>query len=210
MGQGGTGSGGIEFRDLYVPHANLLNGIDILNLPDSSVIGPIYQLGFSAMYVGMAKGALTCATEYVRTNARPWMESNVAHAVEDPYILTEIGTLQAYASAAEALVSQAALKVNKVNDALQQDLSTEAIADLRAQAAVLVAQAKVVSTEVALRVCQDIFQTTGARSTLAEQRLDRFWRDARTLTLHDPKPYKARLIGEALLQGKRPAISMLS
>ena len=45
---------------------------------------------------------------------------------------------------------------------------------------------------------------SGARSAMGEENLDRFWRDARTLTLHDPKEYKAKLLGEYVLHGKYP------
>jgi alkylation response protein AidB-like acyl-CoA dehydrogenase len=210
MGQRGTGSGGIQFKNVFVPRDAQLASIDFQNLPAASVIGPIYQVGFSAMYVGIANGALESAVQYIRTRSRPWMDSNVDRAVEDPYVLAEIGTMNSYLRAAEALVAQAARAIDEVGDAVQQGLPEARIADLRAQAATTAAQAKVVATEVALRVCQDIFQTTGARSTLTDQRLDRFWRDARTLTLHDPKPYKARLVGEVLLQGKTPPVSMLT
>ena len=210
MGQRGTGSGGIEFRNVFVPRDAQLTSIDFQNLPTTSVVGPIYQAGFSAMYVGMANGALDCAVDYVRTHSRPWLESNVSRAVEDPYVLAEIGTLKSYLCAAEALVEQAAAAIDEVSAAIHRSSPPARIATLRARAATTTAQAKVVATEVALRVCQDIFQTTGARSTLAGQRLDRFWRDVRTLTLHDPKPYKARLVGEVLLQDKIPPVSMLS
>lgn len=209
MGQRGTASGTIEFNNVHVPPELVLPKMEFLAPDPGSLLGPTYQLGFSAMYIGMARGALAHAVEYVRTQSRPWMESGVTRAVEDPYVLSEVGTLRAYLSAAEGLVDRAADRFDEVI-AARQGGAGDALAERRAEAAVAVAEAKVVCTEVALRVCQDMFQVMGARSTLAENRLDRFWRDVRTLTLHDPKPYKAKLIGEYVLQDKRPAVSLLT
>ncbi len=50
----------------------------------------------------------------------------------------------------------------------------------------------------------------GARSTLAQLGSDRYWRDVRTLTLHDPVDYKARMIGARALTGAIPPIGFLS
>jgi alkylation response protein AidB-like acyl-CoA dehydrogenase len=49
-----------------------------------------------------------------------------------------------------------------------------------------------------------IFDLTGARSTAARHGLDRFWRNARTLTLHDPVAHKARQVGAHFLTGALP------
>ena len=67
-----------------------------------------------------------------------------------------------------------------------------------------VSQAKIVATHTGLRVCQDVFAACGARAALREQNLDRFWRDVRTLTLHDPLSFRTRSVGEYLLQDKAP------
>ena len=45
---------------------------------------------------------------------------------------------------------------------------------------------KVVSTDAALNVISTIFELTGARATNNAVGLDRFWRNVRTHTLHDP------------------------
>ncbi|MBK4241987.1 hypothetical protein JJP57_23915, partial [Enterobacter hormaechei] len=49
---------------------------------------------------------------------------------------------------------------------------------------------KVLAHRAALFVAQELFEATGARSTKAALALDRFWRNARTHTLHDPLDYK--------------------
>ena len=204
MGQRGTASGTIDFEDVFVKWDMVLPQLDDTQQPDpGSFLGLFYQTGFSAIHAGIARGALTYATTYVKTKARPWSDSGVTTAQEDPYILQEVGKMRAYLSGAEALVRRAA-KLVEIGLAARGTAGREEMTILRGEAGVAVAEAKLVSTEVALRVCQDIFQVCGARSAMGEENLDRFWRDARTLTLHDPKEYKAKLIGEYVLQGKYP------
>ncbi len=65
-----------------------------------------------------------------------------------------------------------------------------------------VASAKVVTTDTALRVTAGVFEVTGSRATSREVGLDRFWRDVRTYTLHDPVAYKNRELGEFVLLDK--------
>lgn len=204
MGQRGTASGTIDFEDVFAKWDMVLPQLGDAEQPDpANFLGLFYQTGFSAIHTGIARGALRYATEYIKTKSRPWADSGVNAAREDPYILQEVGKMRAYLSSAEALVQRAA-KLVETGLAARGTAGREEMTSLRGEAAVAVAEAKLVSTEVALRVCQDIFQVCGARSAMGEENLDRFWRDARTLTLHDPKEYKAKLIGEYVLQGKYP------
>ena len=57
---------------------------------------------------------------------------------------------------------------------------------------------------MALEVSGRIFEVTGARSTAASEGLDRFWRNVRTHTLHDPVAYKRREVGRWVLEGELP------
>jgi alkylation response protein AidB-like acyl-CoA dehydrogenase len=50
----------------------------------------------------------------------------------------------------------------------------------------------------------------GARATTGSARLDRFWRNVRTHTLHDPVDYKIRELGEWALNRKIPNPSFYS
>ena len=66
---------------------------------------------------------------------------------------------------------------------------------------------KVACVQAALEVTSGIFDLTGARSTSSKYRFDRFWRNARTLTLHDPVSYKAREVGAYYLTGERAPLT---
>ena len=60
----------------------------------------------------------------------------------------------------------------------------------------MTAEAKVLSTEIAIEATNKLFELAGTRSTLAEHSLDRHWRNARTHTLHDPVRWKYAILGD--------------
>ena len=70
------------------------------------------------------------------------------------------------------------------------------------------AAAKVVATQVSLDVTSRIFEVTGARATANAVGLDRFWRNVRTHTLHDPVAYKQREVGAHFLTGEYPPFTL--
>ena len=60
------------------------------------------------------------------------------------------------------------------------------------------------TTEVAIDATNKLFELGGTRSTLARHAFDRHWRNARVHTLHDPVRWKYHLVGNWLLNDKRP------
>lgn len=207
MGQRGTGSGTTVFDKVFAPADMVMASItdESRQMAVTNLLGPITQIGFTGVFIGAAKGAMGEATKYIKeaTRAYPWPGLDFDKAVEDPYILTQMGQLSAQLAAAEALAESAARKVDVALQA-RASASPEEMAQLRGAASVAVSQAKIVATEFGLKVCQDVFAACGARSALREQNLDRFWRDIRTLSLHDPLSFRTRSVGEYLLQDKLP------
>jgi alkylation response protein AidB-like acyl-CoA dehydrogenase len=76
--------------------------------------------------------------------------------------------------------------------------------ETRAAAMVEIAKAKTLSTDLGLMVCNSLFDVSGAAATLAKHDFDRHWRNLRTISLHDPADYKYRLIGDFVLNDRRP------
>jgi alkylation response protein AidB-like acyl-CoA dehydrogenase len=74
----------------------------------------------------------------------------------------------------------------------------------RGEFAEWVASVKVAATDTGLRITAGVFEVTGARATSTKAALDRFWRDIRTHTLHDPVEYKNRELGRYVLLGEIP------
>jgi alkylation response protein AidB-like acyl-CoA dehydrogenase len=66
------------------------------------------------------------------------------------------------------------------------------------------AEANVLTTEVAILATNKPFELGGIRSTLAAYDLDRYRRNARTHTLHDPLRWKLLHVGNHHLNGVKP------
>jgi alkylation response protein AidB-like acyl-CoA dehydrogenase len=200
FGQRLTESGSIEFRDVRVERDVILGSFppapsDAVS-PLTTLVVPIHQLLFVSFYLGTAEGALSEAKAYVRTAAKPWQTSGVSAASEDPYILELYGTLHSDLRAGVALAEVAAEELEAaIGRGAQLDPAE------RTAAAATVYAAKVNSTRVSLEVTSRIFELMGARSTSARYGFDRFWRNIRTRSLHDPVAYKAREVGNYALNG---------
>lgn len=66
------------------------------------------------------------------------------------------------------------------------------------------AKAQVVVAELALRASTDLFNALGASAAVADKQLDRHWRNARTVATHNPLIYKAKVIGDWVINGTEP------
>lgn len=201
FGQRLTESGSIEFRNVRVDREDVLgtfppNPSEPLPALTTLVV-PIHQLLFVNFYLGTAEGALAAANQYVREHGRPWQTSGVERASEDPYILELYGTLYSDLQASIALAESAATEIEAAIGC-----GAALTPEQRTSAAAAVYAAKVNSTRVALDVTSRIFDLMGARATSASYGFDRFWRNIRTHTLHDPVAYKAREVGNFALNGR--------
>jgi alkylation response protein AidB-like acyl-CoA dehydrogenase len=65
----------------------------------------------------------------------------------------------------------------------------------RGELALEIAAAKVITSRVGLDVSSKLFDITGARATQSVLNLDRYWRNVRVHSLHDPVDYKLRDLG---------------
>lgn len=208
FGQRLSDSGSVEFRDFPVYHSDF-----VLPLADPdqapSVLAtfntPLIQLVFVNFYLGTAEGALATALDYVRKTTRPWITSGVESAKQDPYILERIGEFTAQLKASAALADVAA---EAVQSALLRGPAVTARE--RGEVAAEAYAAKVHSTHVSLDITSRIFELMGARATASKHKFDRYWRNVRTHTLHDPVFYKAREVGEFALNGTIPEVSLYS
>lgn len=208
IGQRLSDSGSVEFRDFPVYESDFLLPLaakDAAPAVQATFNTPLIQLVFVNFYIGTAEGALDAAIDYVRTTTRPWLTSGVEKASEDPYILERIGKFRAALKASSALADAAAATVQSVLARGRTVTAQE-----RGEAAIEAYAAKVNATHVALDVTARVFELTGARSTASHYRFDRYWRNVRTHTLHDPVFYKAREVGDFALNGRVPEPSLYS
>ncbi|MEU5275493.1 SfnB family sulfur acquisition oxidoreductase [Streptomyces asoensis] len=194
LGQRTTAGGTVRLDGVPVPADRVLP--HHLTFEGPQLHGAVAQLLHAAIDTGIAAGALAEAAEFVRTKSRPWFESGVETAAEDPLLIQRFGELALCTRAAEALLREAARSV----DAAQADLTD----DTAAEASVAVAAAKVQAARAAVEVSSALFEVSGTRSAADSLNLHRHWRDARTHTLHDPARWKIQHIGRFALNGTRP------
>jgi SfnB family sulfur acquisition oxidoreductase len=197
FGQRTTASGTVVLDNVRVPASHVLPAQRVSDLP--TLNGPLSQIIQAAIDAGIAKAALDDTLAFVRTRTRPWVDSGVERAADDPLTIREIGHLHIQLHAAEALLERAARTLDEI--AARGDVTEDDVA----RASVAVGEAKVLTTEVALLAGEKLFELAGTQSTLAEHNLDRHWRNARTHTLHDPVRWKYHLVGNYYLNGVRPA-----
>ncbi len=208
IGQRLSDSGSVEFRDYAVYESDFLLPLlasDAAPAVQATFNTPLIQLVFVNFYLGTAQGALDAAIDYIRTTTRPWITSGVERAADDPYILERVGEFRAALKASAALADSAAAIVQS---ALARGAALTARE--RGEAAIAAYEAKVNATHVSLEVTSRVFELTGARSTAGHHRFDRYWRNVRTHTLHDPVFYKAREVGDFALNGHVPEPSLYS
>jgi SfnB family sulfur acquisition oxidoreductase len=196
FGQRTTASGTVKIENVYVPAEYVVPAYIAYENP--SPAGPQSQILHAAIDLGIAEAAIAKTIELVRHHARPWIDAHQDHAWEDPYTIAAIGDLKIRFNAAVEVLAVAA------------DVTDEAIAAPDAQsigrAKIAVAEAKVLTTEIAILATNKLFELGGTRSTLAQHNLDRLWRDARTHTLHDPVRWKYSTIGQYYLTGREPPL----
>ena len=146
----------------------------------------------------IAEAAINDTISFVKTSTRPWLDSGLDHASQDPYTIQAIGDLTIRLHAAEALLEIAGRAV----DAAVENPTAESVA----HAQLKVAESKVLSTEVAIAATNKLFELGGTRSTLEAHNFDRHWRNARTHTLHDPVRWKYAIVGNHALNGVNPPL----
>jgi alkylation response protein AidB-like acyl-CoA dehydrogenase len=171
----------------------------------ATFLGIIAQLTKTYVYLGIAEGAFVAAQEYTKTTTKPWITSRVDSATQDPYILHHYGELSIALDAAIALADRAALRVQAA-----WDRDVNLTVQERGEAAIAVFAAKAFATKVGLDITTRIFEVMGTRSTASKYGFDRYWRDLRTFTLHDPVDYKLRDIGNWVLNQELPIVTQYS
>lgn len=204
IGQRQTDSGTSHFEQVKIHEDELLLNPGPLSTPYSSLRPLIAQLIFVHLFLGVAEGAFEIARQGVQIQ-KAWSKSLTENAVHDPFIQKHFAEFYVQLEGVRLLAAKAVQALQAAWE-LGNDLSTEQ----RGEVSVAIATAKIAATNTSLYITQNIFQVMGARATTAKLNLDRFWRNVRTQTLHDPIDYKYQEVGEWVLTGKVPDPSFYS
>jgi alkylation response protein AidB-like acyl-CoA dehydrogenase len=199
FGQRQTGSGRVTYNSVRVHRNELLEYKLDGGRPYQTITPFLQQSTLLNVFIGSAQGALIAARDYTRETSRPWIHSGVEKHTDDPWIKRIYGELYTRVKAATLLADEAAETLDWVRSRGQDLTAAE-----RGEASVVIAGANVHASEVALEVTSKIFEVMGARSATIANGYDRFWRNVRIHTLHNPAEYKIRNVGSWFLTGAHP------
>jgi alkylation response protein AidB-like acyl-CoA dehydrogenase len=205
MGQRRTASGSVTFHNVLVTSDEILGPPPFPESGFATLLFVVNQLAKTHVYLGIAEGAFEAVQQYTTTHTRPWLASGVERGSQDPYILHHYGELWTQLQATIALADRAAQQVQVAWDKGWKLSPVE-----RGEVAIPIYAARACATKVGLDLTTQIFTVMGARSTAAIYGFDRYWRDLRTFTLHDPVDYKLRDIGNWVLNHELPVATQYS
>ncbi len=193
FGQRLTASGTTEFTDVAVTDDRILG-------PGYGVAGPTYstsylQLVQLAVLAGIAQRAERDAREWVAARTRTYTHAAGDLPRTDPLVQQVIGRLSAATFAARASVLAVADVLDDVLAGGAKDEKAIVAAELAA------GQAQLGVIDTVLAATTQLFELGGASIVSERLRLDRHWRNARTISVHNPAIFKARSIGDYLLNG---------
>lgn len=202
IGQRLTGSGTTTFDDVAVPGGRWYPFAQRARYQEA-----VYQLNHLATLAGISRAAQRDLTDAVRSRLRNYPQGLANAPREDAQIQEVVGRVSALASSAEASVLWAARVLDDAVAALAEDPASQepaVVEGLRA-ATIAVYEAQLTVTDAALAASTLLFDALSS-SALAESRaLDRHWRNARTVASHNPRVYRARVIGDWHLNGADPS-----
>ncbi|MHC6225859.1 acyl-CoA dehydrogenase family protein [Pseudomonas sp. X10] len=200
MGQRLTASGTTHLQNVRVEASDIRTRT--VEEGKRTIVTPFLQLFLGTVLAGIARNALDDASRFAREHARPIKHSSAKLSVDDPYVELAVGDIAARAYGAEALVLKAA-------DTLDRAWAGQLAEAYVEQAALEVAQAQYLVAELALKAAETLFDVGGASTTGRSHNLDRHWRNARTVANHNPRHWKAAVVGAWQLKGTQPPVSGL-
>jgi len=191
VGQRATDSGTITFDGVQCLPAQRASEPGLAPLLQNAVR---YQAGFAALLVGIGIGAMEAAVPFVNEKSRPWPSAQVDSAADDPLVRRLCGELTAELAAAY----HATMATADLLDAFERGEIS------RTELAVPIYAAKAVASRAALHATSEIYALMGTRAAARGNGFDRFWRNARTLSLHDPLEWKHEELGRHVLTSWDP------
>jgi alkylation response protein AidB-like acyl-CoA dehydrogenase len=198
FGQRLTGSGTTILRDVRVETEEVVPDTEG-HFFNQAYTGPVPQLVLTAINAGILRGILRDAAALVRRRERSYSHAPSDRPADDPILQVTVGQIASNAYAAAATVLAAADSLDRLDRARGAD---RAVFDAATHAASLeTSQAKVIVDELAIRSAGLLLDVGGASATKQSVNLDRHWRNARTLASHNPGSYKARAIGDHVING---------
>ncbi|WP_019925151.1 acyl-CoA dehydrogenase family protein [Nocardia sp. BMG111209] len=209
FGQYASASGTTVFTDVEVDPDDVITG-------EFHIAGrqAVLQLTHLAALAGIARRAVDDIADFVRRRRRSYGHSTADLPRDEAVVQQIVGKADAAAHAALDVVLSVADRLDRVVDrrhayrdlpADRRNAETDkAVREAEVAVELDVYRAQSIVIELVLRTTTEIFEVGGASALDAGLRLDRHWRNARTLASHNPLVYRQRQIGDHLLNGTVP------
>ncbi|NWA60210.1 acyl-CoA dehydrogenase family protein [Pantoea sp. B9002] len=200
FGQRLTGSGTTRFANAHVEQEHVYDFATRFRYQTA-----FYQHVLLATLAGIGRAVARDGAQAVAARNRVYSHGNGGAVRQDAQILQVIGEITSLAFAVEATVIRATHSLQSAYVAhVSSDEAQIAAANVLAEAEAEAGQAQVIASEWVTRAATELFNALGASDTRVSKALDRHWRNARTLSSHNPVVYKARDIGDWKVNGTAP------
>ncbi len=198
FGQRLTGSGTTRLTDVEVDPASIWH----CSRRGPTSMTAFFQLVHLATLTGIARAIERDACAFVRPRQRVFSHGSGTTPREDPLIQQVVGQLASTAYLAGATVGAVATRLGDIDRLRQRG---EAVPEnLLVDVELAAAKAQVGLVDAVLTSTTRLFDVGGASAVQEDRRLDRHWRNARTLASHNPAIFKARVVGDHAINGTAP------
>lgn len=190
FGQKTTGSGTLSLTDVAIERDHILPFEQRFKYQTA-----FYQVIHLATLSGIAQSAVATFIHEVQKRDRIFSHGNADLVRNDPQILQVIGKASAQAYASETITLRTAEALQK---AYLSYFGESEIKNIQANndAELESAQGQVVISALVLELTSQLFNALGASASTTSKQLDRFWRNARVVSSHNPLVYKEKVIGD--------------
>lgn len=190
FGQTTTGSGTLLVENVPITRDHILPFAQRFRYQTA-----FYQLVHLATLTGIAQAAVQHFKHEVQQRKRIFSHGNADLVRHDAQVLQVIGeaSAQAYASLSTTLQVAARLQQAYESHFFASDAENVQVNNLAELAS---AQGQVVIAYLVLDLTSKLFNALSASASSNAKQLDRYWRNARVVSSHNPIIYKAKAIGD--------------
>ncbi|QRM30938.1 acyl-CoA dehydrogenase family protein [Microvirga sp. VF16] len=196
-----TGSGTTRFNRVEIRADQILRRLSVEQPPKTSYIIAYYQQFHLAALAGIARAVLKDAIAFTQTKTRTFGVPGKSSPRHDPLVQSVIGRLASLSFTVDSLVESVSASIQ---EAYEASIKGEDADDFITTANIKAYQAQQIVIEQVLEATTLLFEIGGASAVSETRRLDRYWRNARTLASHNPAVHRARAIGDYWLNGTPP------
>src|SRR5690606_1024570 len=202
FGQRMTASGTTRFEKVRISEEQIVRRFNFAELRSESYISAFYQQVHLSTLTGIARAVLRDARAFVLQRTRTFGIPGQSQPKEDPLVQRVVGRLASLLFSSEALIEAVSQVLEQV---WQAHLAGNASPELYTAADIRTYEAQQIVIQNVLEATTLLFEVGGASAASGARRLDRHWRNARTLASHNPAILREAYLGDYYLNGTIPS-----